>query len=65
VGTYSVTPIRSFAAANPVDIGLLELYSYTFTPGNITIEQLPVTVTAQSNTLPMGKNSGCTICLFI
>ena len=51
VGTYAITPIRVFNPGNPVDIGLLELYNYTFNTGNLSIEKLPVTVTAQDLTV--------------
>ncbi len=47
VGTYSISPARTFSETDPVDIGLKELYNYTFTNGTLTIEKLPVTVTAR------------------
>ena len=51
VGTYSITPNRVFSETDPVDIGLNELYNYTFTNGTLTIEKLPVTVTARDTTV--------------
>jgi Subtilase family/MBG domain (YGX type)/Secretion system C-terminal sorting domain len=51
VGTYSITPNRVFSETDPVDIGLNELYNYTFTNGTLTIQKLPVTVTARDTTV--------------
>ena len=51
VATYSITPNRPFSETDPTDIGLKELYNYTFTNGTLTIEKLPVTVTARDTTI--------------
>ncbi len=55
VGTYIIKPSRIFDPTNSNDVGLLELYNYTFTQGSITIEKLPVTVTAQNTTVTYGQ----------
>ncbi len=55
VGTYIITPARVFNPLNPVDVGLKELYNYTFTQGSFTIEKLPVTVKAKDTTVIYGE----------
>lgn len=56
VGTYSITPSRIFDPLNAVDIGLKELYDYIFSPaGSLTIEKLPVTITAQGANVTYGQ----------
>ncbi len=55
VGTYIITPSRIFNPANPADVGLLELYNYSFSQGSFTIEKLPVTITANDATVTYGK----------
>lgn len=55
VGSYSLTPVRVFDAKKPADVGLLELYNYTFNPATITIEKLPVTITANNTTITYGE----------
>lgn len=56
VGTYIITPSRVFIPGNPSDVGLLELYTYTFHPGSITVEKLPVTVQANNINTTYGEN---------
>ncbi len=51
VGTYSIIPSRVFSETDPTDIGLNELYNYSFVNGILTIEKLPVTVTARDTTV--------------
>lgn len=51
VGTYSIVPNRVFSETDPADIGLNELYNYSFVNGTLTIEKLPVTVTARDTTV--------------
>ncbi|MFM2326009.1 MAG: hypothetical protein RIR31_211, partial [Bacteroidota bacterium] len=55
VGTYIITASRVFDQSNPIDVGFLELYNYSFNQGSITIEKLPVTVTAKDNTVVYGE----------
>lgn len=55
VGTYIITPSRNLNPANPFAVGLLELYTYTFKQGSMTVEKLPVTVTAQDVTITYGQ----------
>lgn len=55
VGTYLITPSRPFDAVDPADIGLQELYTYTFKTGNLTVEKLPLTVKAQDITVTYGQ----------
>jgi Subtilase family/Secretion system C-terminal sorting domain/MBG domain (YGX type) len=54
VGTYLITPSRIFDPTNPVDIALLEKYKYTFITGNLTIQKLPLKITAQNSTVNYG-----------
>lgn len=51
VGTYSIIPNRVFSETDPTDIGLKELYNYSFVNGTLTIEKLPITVTARDTTV--------------
>jgi len=51
VGTYVIIATRKFVAGNQADIGLQELYEYSFVQGSMTIEKLPVTITAQNVTV--------------
>jgi hypothetical protein len=55
VGTYVITPSRNCNPANPVAVGLKELYTYTFNTGNISIQKLPLTVKAQDETITFGQ----------
>ena len=55
VGTYNVAVSRIFDHSNPDDVGLLELYNYTFNPGTVTIEKLPLTVIAENVTVTYGE----------
>ncbi len=55
VGTYTITPARVFDPANPADVGFKELYNYTFVQGSLSIEKLPVTVTANNVTVTYGQ----------
>ncbi len=55
VGTYVITPIRNFESSNSSDIGYKELYDYSFANGTATIEKLPVTVTANDQTVVYGE----------
>ncbi|MBI1341739.1 MAG: S8 family serine peptidase [Terrimonas sp.] len=55
IGTYSITPARVFDPANPDDVRLQEIYAYTFKAGDLTIEKLPVTVTALPITVTYGE----------
>ena len=56
VGTYTITyPAGSFDPQNPADVRLQEIYDYTFSTGDLTIEKLPVTVTAQNFSVKYGE----------
>jgi len=55
VGTYTITPSKIFDVKNPVDVGLKELYNYTFKTGSLTIDKLPLTVTANNATITYGQ----------
>ena len=55
IGNYIITASRVFDPKNPVDIGLKELYNYTFTQGGLTIEKLPVTIIANDATVTYGQ----------
>ncbi|MEO5892054.1 MAG: MBG domain-containing protein, partial [Ferruginibacter sp.] len=58
VGTYIITPVRTFDPANPVDVGLQETYTYTFPTGNLTIEKMPLLVTPVDKTITYGQHVG-------
>ncbi len=54
-GTYAVTPVRTFDKTLPADQGFLELYNYIPVPGTLTIDKLPVTITAKDVTVTYGS----------
>ncbi len=55
IGNYTITPGRTFDEQNPADVRLQEIYEYTFNTGDLTIEKLAVTVTAQNLTAVYGE----------
>ncbi len=55
VGNYLVRPVRDFDSTNPVDIGLLEIFNYSFVDGTLSIEQLPIQVTPNDQTIDYGE----------
>ncbi|MEJ7586607.1 MAG: MBG domain-containing protein [Ferruginibacter sp.] len=58
VGTYIVTPSRTFNPADSTDVGLLEQYTYLFGPGNLSIEKMPLLVTPVDKTINHGQHVG-------
>ena len=58
VGTYIITPSRIFDQTNPLDIALLKKYNYTFTPGTLTVEKMPLKVTPEDKTITYGQYLG-------
>lgn len=58
VGTYIVTPSRTFDPADSIDVGLLEKYNYQFVPANLTIQKMPLTVTPEDKTVYFGEHIG-------
>ncbi|AFD07434.1 MBG domain-containing protein [Solitalea canadensis] len=58
VNNYIVIPQRIFDLNNPVDAGFTELYTYTFENGVLSIEKMPLTITARDTTLTYGEKIG-------
>ena len=52
IGTYKL----SFSQTSPDDPTLFQKYNYEFIEGTLTIEKLPVTITAQNITVNLGEN---------
>ena len=58
VGTYIITPSRTFDQTNAADVALLKKYSYKFNDGTVTIAKMPLKVTPDNKTVPYGQNIG-------
>jgi len=55
VGKYFIKASRAFNSNDSADIGLLELYDYTFTDGLLTINKMPLTITPQDKIVTYGN----------
>jgi len=55
VGTYIVTPSRTFNPNDPTDAVFLQKYHYTFTSGTLTIEKMPLKVTPEDQSIVFGQ----------
>ncbi|MDN3654626.1 MBG domain-containing protein [Ferruginibacter paludis] len=58
VGTYVITPSRTFDPANTTDLALQKKYSYQFFNGAVTIAKMPLKVTPNNTAVAYGKNIG-------
>ena len=58
VGTYIITPSRTFDENNPSDVAFLQKYNYTFPKGTLTIVKMPLKVTPEDKTIVYGQNIG-------
>ncbi len=54
VGNYFIRPLNPFNPANPADAALLELYSYEFIDGILTVQKMPLHITPRDTTVVFG-----------
>jgi len=58
VGTYVITPSRTFDHNNPEDLAFLIKYNYQFNNGTVTINKMPLRVTPENKTITYGQHLG-------
>lgn len=58
VNNYIIRPVRVFDLNNPADAGFVELYNYAYDNGVLTIQKMPLTITARDTTLAYGEKIG-------
>ena len=58
VGTYIITPSRTFVPTNATDAALQKKYSYQFYNGAVTIAKMPLIVTPDNKIVTYGKSIG-------